>query len=478
MLLVCMFMSCVYFAFDNPAALHDQLRDHFRHMPQTEFEYQFNLLYSAYSLPNVILPFFGGVFVDRYGAENCCLVFLCIISIGQLLVSVGVSIQSFPIMLFGRAVFGVGGESVMVASSMLLQSWFRHGEIALAMGLSLSVSRLGSVSNNLVSPWLAKRNGGVKSSFFFSTLVLGLSVVAASVLKLLGKRADKTLRSRGYETSEDGAADSDSNIGDLWGEVKRAKNFSSAYWLMTTSCIVIYGTVLPFNNVASALLIEKFICKGPCCGVHFKQCHRAVSAEATASYVMGIPFMVSAFVTPVIGIIVDKCGGNTIMTTVAAVILFGVHLTIRLSSAIPYWPLFFQGLAYAMYAAALWPAIGASVKKDEGGMAYGLTTAMQNIGLAMFPILVAGLRSKYGNYDGVELLFVGLACAGICLGVLQVCIEFSRQRAPELTSDVDNGNQRNDDPFANLGNDFEETRGLLHRHKAEVRREGGLQSRP
>ena len=166
------------------------------------------------------------------------------------------------------------------------------------------------------------------------------------------------------------------------------------------------------------------------------------------------------------------------MTTVAAVILFGVHLTIRLSSAIPYWPLFFQGLAYAMYAAALWPAIGASVKKDEGGMAYGLTTAMQNIGLAMFPILVAGLRSKYGNYDGVELLFVGLACAGICLGVLQVCIEFSRQRAPELTSDVDNGNQRNDDPFANLGNDFEETRGLLHRHKAEVRREGGLQSRP
>ena len=126
LLLICVFMSFVYFAYDNPAALHDQLRDHFRHVPLTEFEYQFNLLYSTYSLPNIVLPFFGGVFVDKYGAENCCLAFLSIITVGQILVLVGVSCQSFSTMLAGRALFGIGGESVMVASSMLLQAWFRN----------------------------------------------------------------------------------------------------------------------------------------------------------------------------------------------------------------------------------------------------------------------------------------------------------------------------------------------------------------
>ena len=94
---------------------------------------------------------------------------------------------------------------------------------------------------------------------------------------------------------------------------------------------------------------------------HMKQCHQAINAEAKASYIMGIPFTISAFLTPVVGGVVDYCGGHAFITTSAAVILFGVHMTIRMSSKIPYVPLIFQGIAYSMYASALWPAIGAIV---------------------------------------------------------------------------------------------------------------------
>eukprot|EP00505_MAST-04D_sp_SCG-Rhode-Island_P001035 Stramenopile-MAST_4_protein_1035 len=421
LVLISLFMSCVYYAFDNPAALHDQLRDHFHHLSANEFEYQFNMLYTAYSLPNVILPFFGGLFVDRYGAENCCLVFLVILGVGQVVVAIGVTIRSFPVMLLGRAVYGIGGESVMVASSTLLQAWFRHGEIALAMGLSLSVSRLGSVSNNIVSPWLAENSKQLKVPFFFSACVLGVSIVAAAIIKVLGARADRKIKEDGYDLVEDDEDERERQATagkGLCEEMAKAKSFSTAYWLMTVSCVVVYGTVLPFNNVASALIIEKFICGGPCCGPHLKQCHRAVSAESTASYVMGIPFTVSAFLTPVVGVVVDYCGGNAMVTTLASLILVGVHATIRLSHTVPYWPLFFQGVAYSMYAAALWPAIGDSVRRVDAGMAYGLTTAFQNIGLASLPLAVASLRASGGDYDKVEILFISLSTVGVVVGTV------------------------------------------------------------
>ena len=63
-----LFLCCVvlfgsYYCYDNPAALHDQLRA--RLVPWAvapgAFEYEFGLLYTAYSAPNVVLPLLGGL---------------------------------------------------------------------------------------------------------------------------------------------------------------------------------------------------------------------------------------------------------------------------------------------------------------------------------------------------------------------------------------------------------------------------------
>lgn len=43
------------------------------------------------------------------------------------------------------------------------------------------------------------------------------------------------------------------------------KEFPLAFWLLTLSCIVVYGCVLPFNNIASSFIVERFICNGECC---------------------------------------------------------------------------------------------------------------------------------------------------------------------------------------------------------------------
>jgi len=59
-------------------------------------------------------------------------------------------------MLIGRVVFGLGGESMSVAQSAIVTVWFKGKELAMALGVNLSVSRLGSVINaNTVPPLYA-----------------------------------------------------------------------------------------------------------------------------------------------------------------------------------------------------------------------------------------------------------------------------------------------------------------------------------
>ena len=64
LVLACLMLVGSYYCFDIPAALNQQLDDYFGQ--QDDYATNFSLLYSLYAIPNVILPFFGGYFVDRW----------------------------------------------------------------------------------------------------------------------------------------------------------------------------------------------------------------------------------------------------------------------------------------------------------------------------------------------------------------------------------------------------------------------------
>jgi fucose permease len=65
------------FSFDNPQSLETQLEEAFD-INQVEF----NLLYSVYSIPNVILPLFGGYLIDRCGVRVNIVLFATLLVLG------------------------------------------------------------------------------------------------------------------------------------------------------------------------------------------------------------------------------------------------------------------------------------------------------------------------------------------------------------------------------------------------------------
>ena len=318
-----LFLSCVmmianYYCYDNPAALQSQMSNY---MPSSDFSLRFNLLYSLYSLPNTVLPFFGGFFIDKLGIRVCLLAFAGLITAGQIIFAFGLSIKSWPVMFIGRVVYGFGGESLGVGNSALLSEWFKGKELAFAFGLNLSVARLGSVMNNNVSPVLAAASG-LPFALWFGTILCAGSVVCVLLMATVDRRydaansetgaaagsgsmrqslLDATLQEEGEEEvrflpstpggstttpastglSATGASSATERTISIEGRPTRLLSadaaadtrspqlrdvftFSKPFWVLTLSCVVVYGCVLPFNNIASSLLLERnFFIKQP-----------------------------------------------------------------------------------------------------------------------------------------------------------------------------------------------------------------------
>lgn len=130
---------------------------------------------------------------------------------------------------------------------------------------------------------------------------------------------------------------------------------------------------------------------------------------------MSIPYFMSALLSPVLGGLVDKIGGRAVVCFFSAATLAVVHSLMGFVTTLtPIVPMVGQGMAYSMFAAALWPSVPYLVPFDSIGMAYGVVTAVQNAGLAGIPLIVAGVYTASDDryIPNVEILFVALAVLG------------------------------------------------------------------
>ncbi|GBG30370.1 Major facilitator superfamily domain-containing protein 1 [Hondaea fermentalgiana] len=417
-----------YYASDVPSALHDQLEASFANGSSHALSFNtfFGLIYSVYSVPNIIIPLGGGMLVDRFGPAWMSLIFSSTLMAGQILVWIGVFARIENLVLLGRFVYGSGAESLCVSVSACLASWF-HGSphLALAMGISLSISRFGSVTTNVLSPMVARR-AGVHMSFLVSIAVIGLCLPSAAYVLRLERRREELQASRaaaaaaasagadaGAGTSPGTSTRPQLTIAHTWHSLRR---WPASYWLLLVSCMAIYGTIMPFNNVASAFLIER-ICGGECCADGQISCAAHVSAESRASVLMGVPFAISAVGVPCLAFVVDRIGHRASFILCAAVTILFVHLLLALTALNAVVPLVLQGIGYTIFCTTLWPSI-TLVAPGDVGTAMGVVTAAQNLALAIVPLGVAGIHASSGTFRTAEYLFISLASVGIVSGTL------------------------------------------------------------
>jgi MFS family permease len=66
----------------------------------------------------------------------------------------------------------------------------------------------------------------------------------------------------------------------------------------------------------------------------------------------------------------------------------------------------------------MWPSVPLVVEEKRVGTAFGLMTAIQNLGLALFPTLNGKLRDVTGTYTATQIMFACLGVVGLIFALL------------------------------------------------------------
>ena len=368
-------------------------------------------LYTAYSIAAILALLVGGIMVDRLGVRLSSLIFSVLVLVGSLLVAFA---QSLPVLFIGRFVFGAGAEPLVVAQSAIMARWFKGKELALAFGVALTVSRLGTLFSLNTGELIAKRYkdvttwyGGYRAALMAAVLFCVISLIANFIYNILDKRGEKALQLP--KPSSDKI---------VFSEIK---NFKPSFWYISLICVAFYSAIFPFTALSTDFFVDKWhIARtAPAQGGFFYEVFSSfLYMFSTAGGISSIIIFASMVLAPFAGHLLDKFGKRASIMIIGSLILIPSHLVMAVTNIYPAWPMMALGAAFVLVPAAMWPAIPLVVKAEQVGTAFGICTMIQNIGLALFPYLNGMLRDKTKSYTASMLMFVGLGVLGLIFSIM------------------------------------------------------------
>jgi MFS family permease len=192
--------------------------------------------------------------------------------------------------------------------------------------------------------------------------------------------------------------------------------FTNTYWYVTLLCVTFYSAIFPFTALSTNLIATKWGIPDiqPGGGGFFYQAFfNLFHMFTTAPGITSIPIFASMIFAPFAGRLVDRIGRRASLMILGSGLLIASHLVLGLTTIDPRLPMMLLGVAFVLVPAAMWPSIPLLVAKEKVGTAFGLTTMIQNIGLALFPYLNGLLAHNTNSYTSSQIMFACLGLAGL-----------------------------------------------------------------
>ena len=388
-----------YFAYDSVGAIGPSLIEALK----TD-RAAIGAMYSMYSVAAIFAVLGAGILIDRIGTRRASLLFSILVTAGAAIVAWA---PSLGWMYFGRLVFGIGSEPLVVAQSAILARWFRGKELALSFGVALTVSRLGTLFTFNTEALVAER-AGWRSALWLAAGLCAASVVANLLYNALDKRAEGTLGLK-----EEAAGDRIE-----WGKIG---GFPASYWYVTLLCVTFYSAIFPFTGLAPDFFHTKWglsEASGEGLGFFAAVFYNFTHPFSTAQGMTGIVITASMLFAPFAGQFVDRVGRRASLMILGSLLMIPAHLALGYTSLFPGIAMVVLGAAFVLVPAAMWPSVPLIVEKDRVGTAFGLMTAIQNIGLFAFPYLNGALRDRTQAYTASQTMFAGLGVCGLVVALL------------------------------------------------------------
>ncbi len=361
--------------------------------------------YTVYSIAAIVSVFLGGLLIDRIGTRAAATIFAGLVALGAAIVAVAPDINWIYV---GRFIFGAGSESLVVAQSAILARWFKGKELALAFGVALTISRLGTLFSFNTEQLIATYFGDYKAALWAAVLLCLVSLGAALVYWWMDRRGQAVLE------LEDTGAEEKVVLGDI-------KRFPASFWYVAILCVTFYSAIFPFTALSTDFFHDKWGMPLEAGGtgsfleqVFSNFLHMFTTAGGTTSIII----FASMVFAPFAGSLVDRIGRRATLMVFGSLLMIPSYLVMAFTTVPPRWPMMLLGASFVLVPAAMWPSVPLIVPKELTGSAFGLITMIQNIGLALFPWLNGKLRDVTHTYTSSMLMFASLGLVGLVFAIL------------------------------------------------------------
>ena len=348
---------------------------------------QYDLLFSAFTWPNIILCLVGGIVIDRLLGLRYGFLLVTVMSIlGEIIFAVGAFIDSYLVMLIGRFILGSGVELVSIVVHAYQAIWFLGKEISFAMSLGMSSSRFAGAIGLIIPQviydsfhFISDPNYRLGATLMVGVLALISSLFCCLIVILLDKRGEKLL-----DRTREPLKIKKITLQDI-------KDFSISFWLVTVVSTIYYPVVFSFSGIGQLFFVNKYRLS-------------IIDASVANSLVFGAVIVF----TPLIGILIDILGYNLAWAQCGVVIGIVCHLMYATSSGESYLPYLIgilYSVSYSFFGISIWPVPALIVQEHQLATAYGFTKSPYNLGYAVITI-ITGVIIDYAGYLFVHIYYL------------------------------------------------------------------------
>ena len=360
---------------------------------------------------------FAGIILDKMGIRFTGLLSASLMVIGAIIkfyamsdMFVGTGLEAWlnswwvalpasaKLACLGFMIFGCGCEMAGTTVSKAIAKWFKGKEMAMAMGLEMSIARLGVFAAMWLSPLVFNSFGqNVSAPVAFGAVLLIIGLIVYFVFVVLDRKFDKQLEAAGELTKE--ANDEEFKFSDL-GKIFTSKMF----WLVALLCVLYYSAIFPFQRYAPDFL------------------DKTLNIDNGAQLFSCFPIL-AMVLTPVLGAFIDRKGKAASMLMVGSLIMIACHLSFAF--LLPMFPskvfavaiIAILGVSFSLVPAALWPSVPKIIDERILGSAYCVIFWIQNWGLLLVPVVIGKVLDATGGYTLPMVIFSSFGVLALIFGL-------------------------------------------------------------
>jgi MFS family permease len=321
--------------------------------------YQGGLLMSMFALPAIIISLPAGVLADRYGTKPVAAVALLLVTVGSVLVATA---NSYPALIVGRIITGLGGISLLVVTPQGIGAAFRPREMGLAMGVFNTTGPVGIIVSLNCFAALAAHYG------WRSPVWVTASFSAMMFTLLLLFYHPATDQTRPQRTEE--------------GKKRfRLPPGTLTLWLIALSWAFFNGSFVSLFSFCPDFLVS-----------------RGHTLESAGFYT-SIVVMASLVFAPISGYVTDRTRRKELI-----IVLGGLCMAVSLLLIPGYMAMIvifmtIIGATSAFIGTPVYALATEAVPRESLGLAFGVLSMFNNLGVFIVPQLVGYSRDVTGAYE-------------------------------------------------------------------------------